>query len=85
MTTLVLVVILVGIFVVGLMWPRLAGKIERKTDKEAGMLKRMSNWFWDPITWWAKTSIDANRKAIKKVAGWGKKIRQKINKGEKRN
>lgn len=73
MTTILLSFILVALFFVGLICPHLAGKIQRKTDNKAGWLKRMANWFWDPITWWAKLTIESSRKAIKTVAGWGKK------------
>ena len=80
MTTILLVIALIVLFLIGIICPHLAGKIERKTDKEAGGLKRMSNWFWDPITWWVKKSIEMNRKVIIKAAEWGKKSRRKLDK-----
>jgi hypothetical protein len=78
MTTILLILTLIALFVVGLVSPHLAGKIQRKTDEEAGWLKRLSNWFWDPITYWVKKSIEFNRKAIDKVATLGKKTRRKL-------
>jgi hypothetical protein len=78
MTTLLLSIGLVVLFVIGLISPRLAGKIERKTNQEAGWLKRMSNWFWDPITWWAKKSIEFTQKAIDTATRWGKKTHKKM-------
>jgi hypothetical protein len=77
MTTLLLFVGLVVVFIIGLVSPHAAGKIQRKTDKEAGWLKRLSNWLWDPITWWAKKSIEFSRRAINKSAEWGKATRRK--------
>lgn len=78
MTTLFFIIGLVVLFVVGVVSPHAAGKIQRKADKEAGWLKRLANWLWDPVTWWVKLSIDSSRKAIKKAAGWGKKTHRKM-------
>lgn len=78
MTNIILVVVVLAIFIVGIVSPHMAGKIQKKTDNKAGWLKRMSNWLWDPLTWWAKNSIEATRKSIKVVAQWGKKVRWRI-------
>lgn len=78
MTNIILVVAAVVIFIIGVICPHLAGKIQRKTDKEASLLKRLSNWLWDPLTWWAKNSIEFTRKAIVKIADWGKKTNKKL-------
>ena len=77
MTTVLLVVAGIILFAVGIISPHAAGKIQRKTDKEASKLKQFSNWFWDPITWWSKKSIEFTRKAIVKITQWGKNTRQK--------
>jgi hypothetical protein len=78
MTTIALIFVATVLFFIGLISPHAAGKIQRKTDKEAGLLKRCANWFWDPVTWWAKNSIEFSRKAIDKAAGWGSKTRKKM-------
>jgi uncharacterized membrane protein (DUF441 family) len=78
MTTILLVLIGVIIFFIGIISPHTAGKIQRKTDEKASWLKRLSNWFWDPITWWTKKSIEFTRKAVVKIAQWGKRTRRKI-------
>jgi hypothetical protein len=74
------------LFLIGVISPHLAGKIQRKTDEKASRLKRLSNWFWDPITWWAKKTIESTRKILVKITEWGKKIRRKISsrKGSKK-
>lgn len=78
MTTILLVVVGIILFFVGIISPHLAGQIQNKTNKEAGWLKRLSNWLWDPLTWWTKKSIEFTRNAIVKIAAWGKKTRQKF-------
>lgn len=78
MTNIILVVVAVVIFVIGVVSPHLAGKIENKTDNEAGWLKRVSNWLWNPLTWWAKNSIEFTRKVIVTIAEWGKETRRKV-------
>ena len=78
MGTILLIVAGIVIFIIGIVSPHLAGKIEQKTDEKASWLKRLSNWCWDPITWWAKKSIEFTRKAIVKIAEWGKKTRGKV-------
>lgn len=77
MTTLVLAVVLVILFFIGLVSPHAAGKIQSKADREAHWLKKLSNWLWDPVTWWAKSSIEWSRKAIDLAAGLGKKGHKK--------
>ncbi|MDB5177006.1 MAG: hypothetical protein JWN75_674 [Candidatus Saccharibacteria bacterium] len=76
MTTILLIFGAVVLFFIGLICPHLAGKIQHKTDSEAHWLKRMSNWLWDPLTWWAKTSIESTRKVIDTVTQWGKNVRK---------
>jgi hypothetical protein len=78
MTTIFLIFAGVVLFFIGLISPYLAGKIQRKTDEKAGWLKRLSNWFWDPITWWAKKSIELTRKLIKKDAQAGKDTHKEV-------
>lgn len=78
MTNVAIILIVVLVFVIGIVSPHVAGKIQKKTDDEAGWLKRCSNWLWDPLTWWAKNSIEFTRKAIVKTASWGKKTRRKL-------
>ena len=85
MTTILLVVAGIILFIVGIISPHAAGKIQRKTDKEASKLKRLSNWFWDPITWWSKKSIEFTRKAIVKIAEWGKNTRRKASSQKDKN
>lgn len=77
MTTILLLFGIVILFFIGLVSPHAAGKIQRIADKEAGWLKRCANWFWDPITWWAKNSIEFSRKAIDRATELGKKTRNK--------
>ena len=78
MTWVIIAVAAIVLFVIGVVSPHAAGKLERKTDREASWLKRMSNWLWDPLTWWAKKSIEMTRKIIKQVAEWGRKTRGKL-------
>lgn len=78
MSNIAIVVVAVIIFIIGIVSPHLAGKIQRKTDSKAGWLKRCANWLWDPLTWWAKNSIEFTRKAIVKVAEWGKEVHTKL-------
>lgn len=78
MSNIAIVLIAVVVFVIAVVSPHMAGKIQRKTDNKASWLKRLSNWLWDPLTWWAKNSIEFTRKAIKKLAEWGKKTRKKL-------
>lgn len=78
MTSLLLILAGIVLFIIGIVSPHAAGKIERKTDKKAGMLKRMSNWLWDPLTWWAKSTVEFTRKAIKYISELGKKVRRKL-------
>ncbi len=79
MTMALLPILVIVLFIVGVVSPHMAGKIQRKADNKAGWLKRCADWFWDPITWWAQNSIETTRKVIKKVTEWGKKTRKKIN------
>lgn len=78
MGNIILIFVIAAVFIIGVVSPHLAGKIQRKTDNKASWLKRMSNWLWDPLTWWAKNSIELTRRTIKKVAEWGKKTRRKL-------
>ena len=80
MTTALLLVALVVVFIVGVFWPHKAGKIQKETDKDANWLKRLSNWFWNPATWITKKGINANQQAIDKSADLGKKTRKKVKK-----
>lgn len=79
MTSIILVLVGIVIFIIGIICPHLAGKIQRKTDNKASRLKRLSNWLWDPLTWWAKSSIEFTRKSINVIADWGKRTRYKFN------
>ena len=76
MTTILLSFFLVAVFIAAIVSPHAAGKIQRKTNEKAGQLKIMSNWLWDPLTWWAKHSIEFNRKVIGKIVRWGSRIRR---------
>lgn len=78
MTNVALVLIVVVVFVIGIVSPHLAGKIQKRTNDKAGWLKRCANWLWDPLTWWAKNTVEFTRKSIVKVAEWGKKTRRKV-------
>jgi hypothetical protein len=78
MTTIVLVFVVMVLFVIAVISPHAAGKIQRKTDEEADWLKRISNWLWDPLTWWTKKSIEMTRKIIIKVTSLGKKTHRKL-------
>lgn len=78
MNNIILIVAAIVLFFVALLSPRMGGKIERKANNKASWLKRLANWFWDPITWWAKKSIEFTRKAIVIITEWGKKTRRKL-------
>lgn len=78
MTNILLVVGLIAVFLAAVVSPRLGGKIQHRTNEKAGWLKRLADWFWDPITWWARKSIELSRKLIVKIAKWGKKTRRKL-------
>lgn len=78
MMWIILAAAAVILFIVGIVSPHAAGKVQYETDKEAGWLKRVSNWCWDPITWWAKNTVETSRKFIKTVAQWGKRTRRKL-------
>jgi hypothetical protein len=78
MTNGIIAIAAIVLFFVAVISPRAAGKIENKTNREAGWLKRLANWFWDPITWWTKKSIEVTRKFILFVAESGKKLRRKL-------
>ncbi len=77
MSNIIIVLVAVVVFVIGIVSPHLAGKIQHKVDHKASWLKRMANWLWDPLTWWAKSSVEFTRKAIVKIAEWGKNVRRK--------
>ncbi|HEX6415924.1 MAG TPA: hypothetical protein VFZ62_00150 [Candidatus Saccharimonadales bacterium] len=78
MTTIVIFAALIVVFFVAVVSPHLGGKVQRKTNEEAGWLKRFSNWLWDPLTWWAKNSLEFSRKVIVFTAKIGKKLRRKL-------
>ena len=78
MTNIAIVLAVIVVFVIGIVSPHMAGKIQKKTDNKAGWLKRCANWLWDPLTWWAKNSIEFVRKVVVKVTEWGKKTRGKL-------
>jgi len=66
------------VFLTAVISPHAAGKIQYKTNVKSGRLKRIADWFWDPLTWLAKSSIEFIRKAILKLARLGKKTREKV-------
>ena len=78
MSNIAILLVVIVVFVVGVVSPHVAGKIQRKTDSKAGLLKRCANWLWDPLTLWAKNTIEFTRKSIVVVAEWGKKTRAKV-------
>lgn len=78
MTNILLIIGAVILFIIAIISPRLGGKIQRRTNEKASWLKRLANWFWDPITWWVKKSIELSRKLIVKITKWGKKTRRKL-------
>lgn len=78
MTTLLIFAGIIVVFIVAVVSPHAGGKIKRKTNQKASRLKRLSNWLWDPLTWWSKTSLEFSRKTIAKTAIWGKKLRRKL-------
>jgi len=78
MTALIVLAALILIFAIAIISPHVAGKIERKTDREATRLKRLSNWLWDPLTWWSKQTIKTTNKLINKSAEGGKETRRKL-------
>lgn len=78
MTNALIIIGGIVLFFIAVISPRMAGKIEHKTNREAGWLKRLANWFWDPITWWAKKSVETTRKIIVFIAETGKKLRRKL-------
>lgn len=78
MANILIVIGAIALFITAVISPRLAGKIEHKTNKKASWLKRLADWFWDPITWWAKKSIEMTRKILITIAEWGKKTRRKL-------
>lgn len=75
-----ILVLIVGtvVFLVAVISPHAAGKIQQKTNEKSGILKRAADWFWDPLTWLAKSSIEFVRRALIKLAKWGKKTRRKL-------
>ncbi len=77
MGNILLIGVLIVVFVIGIVSPHTAGKIQRKTDDKTHWLKRMANWLWDPIAWWTKSSLEVSRNTIVKVAELGKKTRRK--------
>lgn len=78
MNNVLLIVAAIVLFFTALISPRMGGKIQRKTNKKAGRLKRSADWLWDPIEWWAKKSIEFTRKCVVVVTAWGKKARRKL-------
>ena len=78
MGNIAIIFVVIIVFVVGVVSPHMAGKIQRKTEAKSGWLKHMANWLWDPLTWWTKNSIEFTRKTVVRVAEWGKKTRTKI-------
>jgi hypothetical protein len=84
MGTIIVVIAGILVFLIAVISPHLAGKIQYKTNEEAGTLKRIANWFWDPLTWITKSSIEFMRKALIKLAQWGKKTRRKFSSRSKK-
>lgn len=78
MTTLLVIVSLIIIFVVAVASPRRGSKIEQKVSEKAAWLKQASERFWNPVTWWLQTSLEFIRLAIAKVVAWGKSLRRKL-------
>lgn len=78
MSAVIAVILGIVVFLIAVVSPHLAGKIQHKTNEKAGTLKRIANWFWDPLTWIAKSSIEFMRKSLIKLAKWGKKTRRKF-------
>lgn len=78
MGTIIVIVVGFILFFVAIVSPHMARKVQHRTDQEANLLKRLSNWLWDPLTWWAKVSLEFTRKSIVKIAAWGKKTRKKL-------
>jgi hypothetical protein len=77
MTTIIIILAVVVVFIIGIISPHLGGKIQHKTNREAHWLERCSNWLWDPLAWWAKGSLELSRKIIVKATALGKKTRKK--------
>lgn len=78
MGTIVIAIAGIFLFIAVVLFPHLSGKIRHRTNVKASRLKRLSDWFWDPLTWWAKNSIEMTRKIIVKIAKWGRKTRRKL-------
>ena len=76
MTSIVLVLVGVAVFLIAVISPHAGGKIQHKTNVKSGALKRAAEWLWDPLTWVAKSSIEFMRKTILKLADLGKKTRR---------
>lgn len=69
------------VFFIGLISPRLAGKLEHKVDKHSSRFNdKASEWLWEPLAWWVDRSVAGMQKAIGKTARSGKTARKKIEK-----
>ena len=78
MTVFLILGVLIAVFGVAIISPYAGGKIQRRSNQHAYWLKRLSNWLWDPLAWWAKTSVEFTRKAIVKASSLGKRIRRNL-------
>ena len=78
MLTIFIIIVAIMVFIVGIVSPYLSGKIQRKTHHKTNKLKQASDWLWDPLTWWAKITLEFIRKAIIKSSDKGKKTRRKL-------
>lgn len=77
MTWILVAIVGIIVFFAAVISPHAAGKIQHKTNVKSGKLKQIADWFWDPLTWLAKSSVEMTRKAIVKIAQLGKKTRRK--------
>lgn len=76
--TLLLVGGLICLFVIAVLFPHAAKKVQHKTNERVGWLKRWSNFLWNPLTWWAKNSLELARRSVERVSRWGRTLRQRL-------
>lgn len=78
MLTILIVFAIIIVFFVSIIFPHLSGKIQHKTHQKINWLKQISDWLWDPLTWWAHITLEFIKKVIVKSSQKGKNTRRKL-------
>jgi hypothetical protein len=78
MTLILFIIASIILFAVGVIAPHKVDKIQGHANEKASRLKRFSNRFWNPVTWWVKMTTEFIRKTIIRVTHWGRQTRKKI-------